>query len=115
MIVPLVCTDVLTEIYHRVCFPLYGLKCVNRSRYIKIDRHRLKYLNPIQKLNCAYCGYANGWLHYASIIAAETERYWCGIQHQANDTFIAPKHHQDFLIYGDAETLKHKFPGRAKP
>lgn len=34
MIVPVALADLLGEIYHRICFPLYGLPYVKRSQYI---------------------------------------------------------------------------------
>lgn len=101
MIIPLLVVDVFTTIYHAVCFPLWGLPYVNRKNYIRIDRHKLSYLSVGDKLNCLYCGYANGLLHYASAVAGETERYWCAIKHQAVEGFIPPAHHQDFIEYGD--------------
>lgn len=105
MIVPLVFLDVFLESYHRICFPLYGISPIDRSRYIRIDRHKLSYLRGFEKLNCTYCGYANGLLRYATVIAAETERYWCGIKHFPEKDFIEPQHHKDFIPYGDREAL----------
>ncbi|MFC1644896.1 hypothetical protein ACFL08_02630 [Patescibacteria group bacterium] len=106
MIIPFIFFDLCLEIYHRICFPLYGISLVKRSRYIRVDRHRLSYLSFVEKFYCAYCGYGNGLLHYASIIAGRTEKYWCGIKHKRDDYFVAPSHHKDFLEYGDEETLK---------
>jgi len=105
LIVPLVFLDVMTEIYHRICFPLYRIPCVKRREHIKIDRHKLKYLNWFEKVGCAYCGYGNGLLHYISEIAARTEKYWCGIKHAKDPNFRPPEHHKDFLEYGDKEGL----------
>jgi hypothetical protein len=105
MIVPLVLLDISMEIYHRICFPLYGIDYVNRKEYIKIDRHRLSYLTGLEKINCAYCGYANGLMHYASIIAGETERYWCSIKHEEDSNFLPPQHHNDFLEHGNKDGL----------
>lgn len=110
MIVPIVLLDVGLEIYHRICFPLYGLAYVSRSKYIKIDRHRLQYLNTIQKLNCMYCGYANGLAAYTVEIFAQTERYWCGIQHARSRDFHVPKHHTDFTPYGDKTAFERQYP-----
>ena len=104
MIIPLVLFDICLEIYHQICFRLYKIPIIKRSSYIKIDRHKLKYLTTWEKLNCAYCGYANGLMHYASIIAGETEKYWCGIKHQKDPNFIPPEHHKDFLEYGDKDS-----------
>ncbi len=106
MIFPLVILDIFMAIYHTVCFRLYRLPLLKRSNYIKIDRHKLKYLPWWDKMNCAYCGYANGLAHYFTVMAAETEKYWCGIKHQKDPNFIAPVHHQDFLEYGDEKALE---------
>ena len=114
MIVPLVFADICFEIYHRVCFPLYGIPYVSRSAYIKIDRYRLSYLIWWEKGNCLYCGYANGLLHYLSAIAAETEKYWCGIKHAKDPHFIPPEHHKGFLPYGD-EKAYNKFLKMKEP
>jgi hypothetical protein len=109
MIIPFVILDVFIEIYHHVCFPLYGLTMIIRGNYIKIDRHRLAYLSPLDKVHCAYCGYANGLLHYSSIIAGETEKYWCGIKHKKTPGFVEPEHHKDFLKYGDEKSFHEKY------
>ena len=109
MSIPLVFLDITLEIYHNICFRLYGIPLVERSKYIKIDRHKLRYLSWVDKINCAYCGYANGLANYARTIAAETEKYWCGIKHKNGGNFIEPKHHKNFLDYGDEEGLKKKF------
>ena len=106
MIVPMVAFDICMEIYHRICFPLYGLRYVTRSEYIRIDRNKLSYLSWIESLNCAYCGYANGLMHYASAIAGATEKYWCGIKHLEDRGFRPPEHQKDFLAYGDEEAFK---------
>lgn len=108
-IIPAVILDISIEIYHRICFPLYKLPLVKRSKYIKIDRHKLKYLSPLDKLSCVYCGYVNGLLHYVSVIAGETEKYWCGIKHKPSKNFIEPKHHKKFIRYDDEKTFKEKF------
>lgn len=104
---PVLVLDVSIEIYHRFCFPLYGLKYVKRSKYVKIDRHKLKYLNPVEKAHCMYCGYVNGFLAYAVAIAGETEKYWCGIMHEKKRGFKKPKHHKDFLAYNDEEAYQN--------
>lgn len=75
--VPIIITDI--EIYHRICFPLCKIPYVKRKNYIKIDRHKLKYLNWLQKIYCVYCGYANGVIQYWVKIAGEIKLYWCGI------------------------------------
>ncbi len=93
--------DFLTELYHRICFPLYGIEYISRKKYIRIDRHRLKYLNCFEKIGCAYCGYVNGLVNYWVAGAAATESYWCGVRHKRIKGFVEPAHHKKFLKYGD--------------
>jgi len=101
---PLVLLDLWLEIYHRICFPLYGIPFVSRRKYIDLDRHLLPDLNLIEKINCIYCGYANGWITYAAEIGARTEAYWCGIKHDKVRGEIHPKHQEKFaerIDYGE--------------
>jgi hypothetical protein len=105
MIVPLVILDIAFEIYHRVCFPLYKIPLVKRSKYIKIDRYKLSYLRPEEKMYCMYCGYGNGLIYYVWTIMGRTERYWCGIKHKRDDDFNEPPHHESFLEYGDEKSF----------
>lgn len=109
MAVPLVLLDFCMEIYHRFAFPLYGIPLVKREEYIKIDRHKLSYLSTMDKAWCAYCGYANGLLAYAVEVAGRTEKYWCGIKHKPDPKFHEPKHHKDFLPYGDEMAYIEKY------
>jgi hypothetical protein len=110
IIVPLVVTDLWVEIYHRISFPLYRIAYVKRSAHIRIDGHKLRYLSPLQKVFCMYCGYANGVIGYWGAIAGESEKYWCGIMHKSGDGFIPPAHHADFVPYGDEEAFRKKYP-----
>ena len=112
LIIPIVFSDLCLEIYHRSCFPLYNIPFIPRSRYIKIDRHKLKYLNIWQKIGCAYCGYANGVLHYASVIAAATELYWCPILHKETKDFKAPTKNKKFSKYDDLQGLRKNLKKR---
>lgn len=107
--IPLVILDIFIEIYHHISFPVYGFELVKRSQYIKIDRYKLQYLNLFQKLNCIYCGYANGLLHYSLTIAGKTEKYWCGIKHKADNNFVSPEHHKDFVEFGDQDAFEKKY------
>jgi hypothetical protein len=109
IVVPLLALDFFMELYHRICFPIYNIPIVDRSKFIKIDRHKLDYLEPLDKLNCVYCGYANGLLRYTAVIAAETEKYWCGIKHAKSEGFIEPEHHKEFLEYGDENGFIKKY------
>lgn len=107
MFFPILILDICTEIYHRICFKLYDIPYVDRSKYIRVDRQHLEYLSFIEKINCMYCGYANGFAHYFSKIAGETENFWCSIKHEKRNGFIEPAHHKDFIRYGDAESIKN--------
>ncbi len=105
LIVPLVLLDVFVAIYQAVCFPAYGIPKVPRRDYIAIDRHRLQYLNALEKLNCVYCGYANGLLALVSEIASRTEAYWCPIKH-ARKLRGTHARYPSFADYGDGESYR---------
>lgn len=109
MIIPLVFLDLCLEMYHRVAFPILGLSLVHRSAYIRIDRHRMKFLPLGLKVACAYCGYANGLLQYAARIAAETEAYFCPSKHERVSGFHAPPHHEQFAEYNDEAGFVRRF------
>lgn len=102
MIVPFALLDLFVTIYQAVCFPVYGIPKVRRGDHIRIDRHHLAYLNGLQKLNCVYCGYANGLIAYVREIAGRTEAYWCPIKHAAR-VEGRHGHYAGFVDYGDAE------------
>jgi len=105
LIVPLLLLDLFMTIYHAVCFPAYGIAKVRRADYFVFDRHHLRYLNALEKLNCAYCSYANGLIAYAREIAGRTEQYWCPIKH-ARRVIGAHPYYAQFLDYGDAAAFR---------
>jgi hypothetical protein len=107
LIVPLALLDLFMAVYQAVCFPVYGVKKVPRADFIIIDRQHLAYLNPLEKINCVYCGYGNGVLAYAREIAARTEEYWCPIKHSRP---VATPHsrYTHFVDYGDAEGYRQR-------
>lgn len=98
---PTLLLHIFIEIYHHICFPLYGIEKVKIQRYVKFDRAKLAYLNLFEKIGCIYCSYMNGVYGYFVEIAGRTEQYWCGIKHQKSPDYIEPKHHQDFPEWGD--------------
>lgn len=108
MIVPAVILDLCVTIYQAVCFPVYRIPKVRRADYIAIDRHRLSYLNILQKLNCVYCGYFNGLINYVREIASRTEQFWCPIRH-ARHLRDVPTRYWHFLPYGDGEKLHERW------
>jgi len=104
---PLALLDIWVTIYQHICFRAYGIPRVTRSEYVVIDRHRLSYLNLIEAINCAFCGYANGVISYAREIAGRTEQHWCPIKHALR---IRDPHarYLKFMEYGDAEGYRSK-------
>jgi len=106
LIVPLFLLDICVTIYQFVCFPVYGIEKVSRRDYLVFDRHHLSYLNALEKLNCAYCSYANGLIAYTREIAGRTELYWCPIKH-ARRVIGSHANYTEFADYGDAEAY-HK-------
>jgi hypothetical protein len=107
MIVPIVLLDLSVSAYQWICFTAWGIARVSRRDYIAIDRHRLGYLNAIEKLNCVYCGYGNGVLAYVREVFGRTEQYWCPIRH-ATQIRGAHARYKDFADYGDAEKYRAK-------
>lgn len=101
--------DIIMEIYHRVCFSLYSLDYIKRSSYIRVDRQKISFLKNWQKVNCMYCGYATGLFSYWVAIAAQTEKYWCGIQHKKSKDFITPKYQKDFALYNNKKDFDQKY------
>ena len=107
LIVPLVILDISVSIYQAVCFPAYGIEKVRRRDYFTFDRAHLAYLNALERLNCAYCSYANGLIAYVREIAGRTEQYWCPIKH-ARRMIATHDHYREFVDYGDAEAYRER-------
>lgn len=105
LIVPFVLLDVSVMIYQAICFPVYGIPKVRRSDYFAFDRAHLAYLNAIEKLNCAYCTYANGVIAYVREVASRTEEYWCPIKH-AKRVMGTHARYAGFEDYGDADAYR---------
>jgi hypothetical protein len=107
LIVPIALLDLWISVYQAICFRAYGIALVRRSTYIVVDRGALAYLNAVEKLNCVYCGYANGVFAYVREIAGRTEQYWCPIRHGRR--VRAPHaHYRRFVDYGDAEGYRKR-------
>ena len=101
-ILPFALLDLFVGIYQAVCFPIYGIAKVKRGDFVVFDRHHLAYLNALEKLNCAYCSYANGVIAFTREIAARTEQYWCPIKH-ARRVIGTHARYALFDDYGDGE------------
>jgi hypothetical protein len=102
LLIPIALLDIFVIIYQAICFPVYKIPQVRRRDYLIFDRHHLAYLNIIEKINCAYCSYANGAISFAREVAARTEVYWCPIKH-ARRVLGPHAHYHGFADFGDAE------------
>jgi hypothetical protein len=97
LIVPFALLDLWVTVFQRVCFPVYGIAPVPRRRYFSLDRHKLAYLNVLEKINCTYCSYVNGLIAYVREVAARTEQYWCPIKHARH----VPSPHARYAAFAD--------------
>jgi hypothetical protein len=104
---PFLFLDLFLVIYQGVCFPVYGIPKVKREDYFIFDRAHLKYLNLVERLNCAYCSYANGLCGYLTEIAARTEQHWCPIKH-ARRLRAPHSRYTRFFDYGDASRYQQQ-------
>lgn len=107
LIFPALMLDLFVSTYQFICFPVYKIKKVKRRDYIIVDRHNLKYLNILERINCLYCGYVNGLFGYVQEIGGRTEQYWCPIKHARR----IKNHHSryyTFTDYGDAEVYQKR-------
>lgn len=107
LIVPVALLDLCVIAFQAICFPLYRIPKVRRRDYLVFDRHHLAYLNAIEKINCAYCSYANGAIAFIREVAARTEIYWCPIKH-ARRVLGPHPHYQGFADFGDAEAFRER-------
>lgn len=102
MIIPIAFIDITITLYQHICFRLFNIARVDRSKYVVMDRNQLPYLNAIEKFNCLYCGYGNGVISYTREVIARTEQYWCPIKH-ARKVVGTHRRYRNFVAYGDGE------------
>lgn len=105
LLIPFVLLDAWVMFYQAICFRAWGIRRVRRRDYFAIDRHRLSYLNALEKLNCLYCSYANGVIALTREVAGRTEQYWCPIRH-ARRLRQPHEHYAEFATYGDAAAYR---------
>jgi len=113
MLLPILIVDLGFSLFQHTCLRAYGVPIVARRRYMVNDRHRLAYLNVIEKVNCSYCGYANGVMAYAREIISRTEQHWCPIRH-ARHVPDAHKRYPRFFPYGDAVSWHEKLQDKRR-
>lgn len=102
LLLPLALLDICVWIFQVLCFSVYRIPRVRRADFVVLDRHHLKYLNPIERIHCLYCSYANGLVAYVQEVAARTEQYWCPIKHAQRLKTVHSRYYK-FLPYGNAE------------
>ena len=107
MVIPAFVLDVFCCFFQAICFPIYHIPKVSRKDFIRMDRHKLAYLNGIEKFNCDFCAYFNGTLAFAREIGSRTEQYWCPIRHALATKGTHARYHR-FLEFGDAEAYHAK-------
>lgn len=106
---PLLLLDGWATAYQWICFPIYGIARVPRLSYFVVDRHKLGYLNAIEKANCMFCSYAIGLIEYVREIGALTEQYWCPIKH-SRPVPTPHARYRMFFDYGDAAGYRRGLP-----
>lgn len=111
MVIPLSAIDLSFTLYQHICFRAYGVPRVRRYDYMVNDRHKLAYLNTIEKVNCSYCGYGSGVISYAREIISRTEQYWCPIRH-ANRVPDPHARYVQFFAFGDAQGYQKGAPDK---
>jgi hypothetical protein len=84
LIFPFMLLDLFVTVYQQICFRVYGLPVVKRGEHVVIDRHDLPHMNWRDRLNCAYCDYAQGVLAYVTDVVRRTEYFWCPVKHKSN-------------------------------
>jgi len=105
-IIPALFLDFVVMVFQLICFPVYRIPKVSRSDYIVLDRHSLKYLNGIEKINCVYCGYFTGLMAFVREVGGRAEQHWCPIKH-ARKVGAVHSRYNKFLPYGDADSYKN--------
>lgn len=108
MFIPLFILDIWTRLYQAICFPLYGIPRVDRSRFVRLSHRGTRMVHALDRFHCLYCSYANGVMGFARAVIAETEKYWCPIKYTSRKGFVAPEHHAEFVADGDEHALREK-------
>lgn len=98
--------DLLARFGQATVLRLCGIPPVDRRRFIALDRGQVPHLSGWDRLNCNYCGYANGVLAWAREIVHQVERYWCPVRHRfpLEDKLNPP----DYAPVDDPEALRRR-------
>lgn len=108
MFIPAIIWNIALEIYHQICFRLYGIPTVDPNDYFIYDRQLMSCLNWWEKLNCYYCSYVNNLVRYSAEIGGRTERYWCPIKYvrRVKDTH---SQYAKFIDIQDEKTFRQEW------
>jgi hypothetical protein len=106
MVFPLLLLDLSVTAYQFLCFPLCRIARVRRRDYLVFDRAHLAYLNLLERINCAYCSYAQGghWSQRAVLVPIKHTRR----------ALQAHSYYSGFVDCGDAEAYGREFAGPAR-
>lgn len=107
LIIPFLFMDLCVTIYQHACFRLWGLPRVKRSAHVIIDRDHLPNMNWRERLNCAYCDYAQGVLAYVSAVTNSTEHFWCPVKHKTNIHGQAGAY-EEYIAHDDTANYRDK-------
>ncbi|KIM11545.1 MAG: hypothetical protein KU37_04900 [Sulfuricurvum sp. PC08-66] len=113
VLIPALFLDAVVTFYQWFCFPIYKIQKVKRSDYITYDRHKLDYLNTLEKINCLYCSYFNGLMAYVSEVSARTEQFWCPIRHAKRIKSMHSRY-ANFIEYGDSKSYREELESLRK-
>lgn len=105
--IPFAALDLWVTAYQAVCFRAWAIAPVRRRDYFAIDRHKLAYLNAIEKFNCLFCSYTTGLIGYVREIASRTEAYWCPIRHARRVRGMHDRY-PSFAPYGDSPAYRRR-------
>lgn len=106
-IVPAIMFHIALELYHRIVFFGYKIPYVSSKDFFIFDRHNVKQLNIVEKVNCLYCSYVNGLMAYAKEIAGRSERYWCPFKHK-QDPKQPHDHYMKFIEFDETLDTKNR-------
>ena len=107
MVIPFAILDLSVIVFQAICFWAWKIPKIRRRDHVVLDRHHLAYLNGIEKLNCIFCGYANGVINFTRQVAGRTEEYWCPIKHAAR-IHDAHAKYREFVAFGDVQVWEIK-------
>jgi len=99
LIIPLVFGHIIAWISQHIYFSIYDIPMLKFRDYVTLDRSKLKKLNLLEKINCAYCGYANATVAWVKDSVNRLETYSCAIKHNVSKP--GQEHQEKFHEYNE--------------